>query len=87
MKAVKKQILRTNPVQNQSQNELATKSVRNSGQSRPVRTNSVRKLQSITEENLSHTDGTTIDRIPVTVPILAPILWSHFLKGRFSLKN
>jgi hypothetical protein len=51
--------LRTNPVRNQSQNELATKSVRNSGRSRQVRTNAVR-LQSITEENLPHTTGTTI---------------------------
>jgi hypothetical protein len=41
--------VRTNPVRNQSQNELTTKSVQNSAGSRQEKTKSVQKLQSITE--------------------------------------
>jgi hypothetical protein len=45
---------------NRLRNRLRTKSVHNSGGSRPVRTNLVRKLQSITEETLPFTTGTTV---------------------------
>jgi hypothetical protein len=44
------------------QNRLKTKSVHNSERSRPVRTNLVRKLQSITEEALPFTTGTIIEK-------------------------
>jgi hypothetical protein len=44
----------------QLRNRLRIKSVHDSGGSRPVRTNLVRKLKSITEENLPFTTGTTI---------------------------
>jgi hypothetical protein len=53
--------VRTNPVRNQSQNEVITKSVQHSAGSRQERTKSVRLL-SITEENLRHTTGTTIGK-------------------------
>jgi hypothetical protein len=44
------------------QNRLKTKSVHNSERSRPVRTNLVRKLQTITEETLPFTTGTIITK-------------------------
>jgi hypothetical protein len=50
--------VRNNPVRNQSQNRLATKSVQKSAGSRKVRTNSVQKIQPIQKENLPHSTGT-----------------------------
>jgi hypothetical protein len=44
----------------QLRNKLRTKAVHSSERSRTVRTNSVRKLRSITEENVPFTTGTTI---------------------------
>jgi hypothetical protein len=44
-------------------NRLATKSARNNDRSRQIRTKSVRKLATVTEEILPHTVGTTIRKI------------------------
>jgi hypothetical protein len=49
-------------VRKQTQNKLTTESAQNGARSRQVRTNPVR-LQSILEESLPHTVGTTIRKL------------------------